>query len=35
MDFFNELDRYINEIKERISASAAICVIKDNRIVHE
>jgi CubicO group peptidase (beta-lactamase class C family) len=36
MDFFNKLDQYTNEIKDRIAASAAaICVMKDNKIVHE
>lgn len=36
MGFFNELDQYTDEIKNRIAASAAaICVIKDNKIVHE
>jgi CubicO group peptidase (beta-lactamase class C family) len=36
MTIFTELDRYTAEIKSRIAASdAAICVIKDNKIVHE
>lgn len=36
MDIFNELNQYTNQIKDRISASAAaICVMKDNEIVHE
>ncbi len=36
MDFFHGLVQYTNEVKNRIAASAAaICVMKDNKIVHE
>jgi CubicO group peptidase (beta-lactamase class C family) len=36
MDYFNDLNQYTNEIKDRIAASAAaICVMKDNKILHE
>lgn len=36
MNSFFEIEKYTENVKERISASAAaICVIKDNEIVHE
>ncbi|RKN80571.1 serine hydrolase domain-containing protein [Paenibacillus ginsengarvi] len=36
VDIFNSLDQYTEQIKNRIAASAAaVCVIKDNEIIHE
>lgn len=36
MDIFKDLDQYTIQIKDRIAASAAaICVMKDNKIIHE
>jgi len=36
VDIFNSLDQYTKQIKDRIAASAAaVCVIKDNEIIHE
>ncbi|MDQ1914880.1 serine hydrolase domain-containing protein [Paenibacillus sp. GD4] len=36
MGLFDDLDRYTNQIKDRISASAAaVCIMKDNKIIHE
>ncbi|WP_193726824.1 hypothetical protein [Paenibacillus guangzhouensis] len=36
VDIFNSLDQYTKQIKDHIAASAAaVCVMKDNEIIHE